>query len=204
MTFGQRVKARREELKMTQDELAHKVGYQSRASINKIELDKRNIKQSQIATIARALQTTPGYLMGWNEEEVPPTIKTPTARAIPILGTICCGDGVIAEQNYQGSFFVDNSIHADYSVFVHGDSMNGIGIYDGDVAFLKRDFDFTDGHIYGVVYGADNSCVLKKVYRSDGHIILQPCNEKYKPIVLDQDEIWIIGELSGIYHKINY
>jgi transcriptional regulator with XRE-family HTH domain len=61
MTFGERVRARREQLDMTQDELAKKLGYKSRSSVNKIELDQRNMKQSQIVSLANALQTTPGY-----------------------------------------------------------------------------------------------------------------------------------------------
>lgn len=208
MTFGQRVKARREELEMTQEELANKIGYKSRASINKIELGKRNMKQSQIAELAKALRTTPAYLMGWQTEEgketIPSNVIVPAAYAVPILGTICCGDGVLAEQNYEGEFFVDRSIRADYCVNVKGDSMESAEIYDGDIAFLQKDYDFIDGRIYGVVFGADDSCVLKRVSRSDGHVILQPCNPKYNPIVLDPDEVLIIGILCGVYHKTNY
>ena len=48
MTIGQRIKRRREELQMSQEELANKIGYKSRSSINKIELDLYNLKQSKI------------------------------------------------------------------------------------------------------------------------------------------------------------
>lgn len=67
MTIGQRIKRRREELQMSQEELANKIGYKSRSSINKIELDLYNLKQSKIKTIADALNTTPSYIMGWDE-----------------------------------------------------------------------------------------------------------------------------------------
>lgn len=69
MTIGQRIKQRREELCMSQDELAKKIGYKSRSSINKIELDLYNLKQSKIKAIADALETTPSYIMGWDEED---------------------------------------------------------------------------------------------------------------------------------------
>ena len=69
-TFGWRVRSRREALGMTQDELAKKLNYKSRSSVNKIELDQRNMKQSQIAQLAKALETTPGFLMGWDEKEL--------------------------------------------------------------------------------------------------------------------------------------
>ncbi len=53
---------------MYQDDLAKKVGYKSRSSINKIELDLYSLKQSKIKAIADALETTPSYIMGWDEE----------------------------------------------------------------------------------------------------------------------------------------
>ena len=69
MTIGQRIQKRREELGMTQEELAHKIGYKSKSSINKIELDIQQLKQIKIKEIAEALQTTPDYIMGWDKDE---------------------------------------------------------------------------------------------------------------------------------------
>jgi len=63
-----RIRSRREELGISQDELAKRVGYKSRSSINKIEKGKNDITQSKIAEIAAALDTTPEYLMGWQNE----------------------------------------------------------------------------------------------------------------------------------------
>nr|DAM41822.1 MAG TPA: Helix-turn-helix XRE-family like protein [Caudoviricetes sp.] len=68
MTIGQRIKVRREELNMSQEELAKRIGYKSRSSINKIELDLYSLQPSKIKTIADALDTTPSYIMGWDEE----------------------------------------------------------------------------------------------------------------------------------------
>ena len=70
MEIGERIRRRREELDMTQDELARAAGYKSRSSINKIEIDGRGLPQKKIADIARALKVTPSYLMGWEDEEV--------------------------------------------------------------------------------------------------------------------------------------
>ena len=66
-TIGDRIKARRLELDMSQDELARLVGYKSRSSINKIESDGRLLPQRKIMEIATALNTTPAYIMGWEE-----------------------------------------------------------------------------------------------------------------------------------------
>ena len=65
MDIGDRIKQKRELLGMSQDELAKKVGYKSRSSINKIEVDGRGLPQSKIVEFAKALETTPAYLMGW-------------------------------------------------------------------------------------------------------------------------------------------
>ena len=67
MTIGERIKKRRLELKMTQEQLANKLGYKSKSSINKIEMDSRNLTQPKIKLIADALKTTPEYIMGWDE-----------------------------------------------------------------------------------------------------------------------------------------
>lgn len=72
MAIGDRIKRKREELGISQDELAKRLGYKSRSSINKIELGLQNLNQSKIKAIADALQTTPAFIMGWEAEEVSP------------------------------------------------------------------------------------------------------------------------------------
>lgn len=67
MSIGSRICQRRIELGLSQDELAHRLGYKSRSSINKIELGHHNLTQSKILAIANALETTPSYIMGWDE-----------------------------------------------------------------------------------------------------------------------------------------
>lgn len=67
-TIGKRIKARREELSMSQDELARKIGYSSRSSIGKIETDDRNLTQAKLKMIADALETSPEYIMGWEKK----------------------------------------------------------------------------------------------------------------------------------------
>lgn len=71
MEIGDRIRQRRLEMNMSQDELARKVGYKSRSSINKIESDGRGLPQSKIVAFAKALDTTPAALMGWLDEPEP-------------------------------------------------------------------------------------------------------------------------------------
>ena len=67
MTIGERIKIRREQLGMTQEEVAKKCGYKSRSSINKIELS-RDLPLRKVQLMADALETTPSELMGWTED----------------------------------------------------------------------------------------------------------------------------------------
>lgn len=69
MTTGERIRHRRQELNMSQEELASKLGYKHKSSINKIEMGVHNLTQSKIASIASALDTTPSYIMGWDDLE---------------------------------------------------------------------------------------------------------------------------------------
>ena len=54
---------------MSQEDLAHRIGYKSKSSINKIELDIQQLRQSKIKQIADALETTTDYIMGWSEKK---------------------------------------------------------------------------------------------------------------------------------------
>ena len=67
--IGNNIKARRLELRMTQEELANKMGYKTKSSINKIELGLQDIPQTKIKKFADVLLTTPGALMGWELTE---------------------------------------------------------------------------------------------------------------------------------------
>lgn len=71
MTLYDRIKELRLELGMTQDDLAHAMGYKDRSMITKIEAGKVDISQKKVVEFARVLGTTPGYLMGWNPERWP-------------------------------------------------------------------------------------------------------------------------------------
>ena len=70
--IGKRIKIKREELHMTQEELAAKLGYKSKTTIAKIENGTNDIVQSKVVAFASVLNTTPAYLMGWEESAAAP------------------------------------------------------------------------------------------------------------------------------------
>lgn len=75
-TLSNNIKKRRNELNMTQEELAKKTGYKTKGAISRIEKGERDLSQSQIEIFANALSTTPSYLMGWEEDKDKKKIKS--------------------------------------------------------------------------------------------------------------------------------
>ncbi len=82
MTIGDRISKRRKEIGLTQDELAKKMGYKSKAAISKIETNVNDITQSTVVKIAEALDTTVANLMGWEEQEASPVDIKSAAPAL--------------------------------------------------------------------------------------------------------------------------
>lgn len=77
-TVGDNILNRRKELGLTQEELAKRMGYKSKSTINKIEMGINDIPQGKIVKFAEALYTTPAHLMGWDEEDNSPEEPTLT------------------------------------------------------------------------------------------------------------------------------
>lgn len=81
MELSKRIRVRREELKLSQDELAKLLGYKSRSTIAKIESGENDLSQTKIEAFAKALQTTTSYLMGWDSPtslDIEPTNTLPS------------------------------------------------------------------------------------------------------------------------------
>lgn len=187
MTIGQRIKERREELDITQDELAKRLGYKSRSSINKIELDIYNLKQSKIKAIADALQTTPGYIMGWNDTDQ--YVLPISVQSLPLLGNISCGNPILADEHIELYVELTTKIKADFCLKAKGDSMINARIHDGDIVFIRKQDTVENGEIAAVIIG--DEATLKRVfyYADEGKLVLQAENPKYEPFVYIGDEL---------------
>lgn len=202
MTIGERIKQRREELGLSQDELAKLVGYKSRSSINKIELGFRDLTQSKIKKIADALQTTPSYIMGWMDEKenkIPSydNIYPVELKKFPLLGEIACGEPIYADEDRESYVMAGANIRADFCLKAKGDSMIGARIMDGDIVFIRKQSAVEDGEIAAVVI--DDDATLKRVYydQEAGIIQLVAENPAYKPMVYTGsrlNEIHILGK----------
>lgn len=209
-TLYDRIKSRRTELGLTVEELAHKMGYKDKSSISKIENGKADIPQSKIAAFADALQTTPAYLMGWEEQPEPkkPTIPPgfepmPKMKKIPLIGSIACGEPITAEQNIEKMVDVPENIRCDFSLTCHGDSMVDAGIHDKDVVYIRIQPEVENGEIAAV--RIDGEATLKRVYYNPGTLTLMPANPAYAPMVYTGSqlkEVHIEGKAVGWTHWV--
>lgn len=136
-----------------------------------------------------------------SDRPLPSNIILPAAHKLHIMGTICAGDGVVCEDDYQGTFIVDIDVKADYCLRVHGDSMIGANIYDGDIVFISKSYDFVQDQIYAIERLDYNEASLKRVTQDGDTLILNPCNPEYHAMVTDYEEVRIIGRCVGVLHK---
>lgn len=197
-TIGSRIRNRREELGLSQDELGKRLGYKSRSSINKIELDQRSLTQSKIKAIADALETTPSYIMGWNEPDVKldeedlkffDNLFPIETKKFPLLGNIACGKPIFADEQFEAYVEAGANIKADFCLRAKGDSMIGARIYDGDIVFIHKQEMVDDGEIAAVLI--DDEATLKRVYYDQENNVIQLFaeNPQYKTMRFVGEEL---------------
>lgn len=206
MTTGDLIKARRKEIAMSAERLAEKVGV-SPATIYRYEKGEiEKVPVDVIKDIAKALNTTPAYLMGWQTSSAAPTIPAgfePRPKTVkrPLVGDIACGEPITAEQNVQEYVDVPEGIVCDFCLRCHGDSMIDAGIRDNDVVYIKTQPQVEDGEIAAVRIG--DEATLKRVYYDGSTITLVPANSAYRPKSYsgpELDDIQIEGKATGYTH----
>lgn len=204
MTLGANIRAARERLNMTQEELAKKLGYKSRSSINKIESGENDIPQSKVIEFAKALGVTVMDLLGPTAADtIPPGfLPLPETERLPLVGQIACGTPILAEENIQDYVDVPKAAHATFVLLCKGDSM-APRIQDGDLVYVRKQPMVENGELAAV--RVEEEATLKRVYISPSQIILQAENPAYPPFVYSGPElntITIEGKIVGIYRDL--
>ena len=193
MDIGKRIRQRREILGLSQDELAKRVGYKSRSSINKIEIDGRGLPQSKIVQLANALDTTPAYLMGWEDtaESVISNVFPINLKKFAVLGEISCGVPKYAIEDRESYIMAGTDIKADFCLKAKGDSMINARIFDGDIVFIRQQDTVENGDIAAVVVNNENEALLKRLfyYQDKGLLILKPENPNYEDLIFTGEEL---------------
>lgn len=193
--MGTIIKKRREQLGISQEQLANILGYKSRSSINKIELNHTDLPQSKIVALAKALSVTPAYLMGWEEPEQPTPQSNgyPTVR-IPVLGDVAAGVPILAQQDIVGyeDIPADMAKTGEYfGLKIKGDSMEP-KIHDNDIVIVKSMSDAENNDI--VIAMINNEAVCKRLVKYTNSLVLRSLNSNYDDIELHpDDDIHILG-----------
>ena len=119
---------------------------------------------------------------------------------IPILGTVAAGRPVLSLENMDGSIRLHRSYTKNtgkyFALRVKGDSMEDAGIMDGDTAVIEHGGMVKNGEI-AVVMLDDDAVTLKRFFRENARIRLQPENSKYSPIYCSRD-VRVLGRLAHI------
>ena len=115
-------------------------------------------------------------------------------RHVPLLGTVTAGIPILAVEQIESYIpFTGGHISADSEMFalkVRGESMLGAGIYDGDILFVEKTPYARNGDI--VVALIEDEATVKTFYKENGHFRLQPENDAFEPIIVD--ELVILGK----------
>lgn len=118
--------------------------------------------------------------------------------SIPVIGNVAAGQPIFAEENIQEYFPVPADMVPKGNSFilnVRGDSMVNAGILNGDRVFVNQCNTANNGDIVVALIG--DSATVKRFYKENGHIRLQPENDTMDPIIVDQCDI--LGKVFGIY-----
>ena len=201
-----RIKKRRLELEYSFQDLADKTNM-SKSTLQRYETGAiKNLPLDKLEVLASALQTTPSYLMGWEDTTEQPTPKR-KGITIPVLGHVAAGIPIEMIEDIIDTEEIpeDMARHGEFfALKIKGDSMTP-SINNSDVVIVRQQEDAENGDIViATVNGNDAVCKRLKKY-SDG-ISLISLNPAYEPLYFNTSEIQeapvkIIGKVIELRRK---
>ena len=130
-------------------------------------------------------------------------IPLPNMNKIPLLGTIACGEPILAQENIESEIDIPEDIKADFALRCSGNSMIDARILDGDIVYIHQQPTVNNGEIAAVLIG--DEATLKRVYLTGNTLTLVACNAAYEPLVYTNEQlndIRILGKAVGFTSKI--
>lgn len=216
--IGKRIKQRRLELEMTQEDLGKRLNL-NKSTIQRYESGAiSSIKLPVLQAIAQKLNVDPDWLalktdeMGYYVPEtkenffsIPNIIPLPETKKVPLLGTIACGEPILADENIEGFVDIDKVVEAEFALRCKGDSMIGARIHNGDIVYIHQQPDVENGEIAAVLIGTE--ATLKRVYKypEKNMLVLKPANPEYEDFIYtgsELEDIRIIGKAVAFYSTI--
>lgn len=205
MTTGQRIRTLRQAKGWSQEELGLRIGVK-KAAVNKYESGLVvNLKRTVVEALAAALDTTPAYLLGYEDAPLPPQARRldpERYHEIPILGRISAGLPLYAEEHVEGYTLTDLNGGAEYfALRVKGDSMDALGIKDGYLIIVRRQDQVENGEVAVVLVG-DEDATVKRFYATDSTVTLLPqsTNPIHQPQLYDprRTPVRILGKVVEV------
>jgi len=138
-------------------------------------------------------------LVGRERREAPAA----SMAQLPLVGQIAAGGPLLAEQNVEDHLAVPETLRGDFLLRVKGDSMINAGILEGDIVVVQRTQDARNGDIVVALAGEDESAdeaTVKRFFREDGRVRLQPENDALEPIYAQH--VQILGRLTGVFREL--
>lgn len=189
MNIGDIMHARRQELGLTLEEVGDYVGV-GKSTVRKWEHGEiENMKRDKIALLSKILKLSPlTFITGEVEYGVPDNIvPLPKTKKIPLLGTIACGEPILATENIDKYIEMPESVGGTFALKCKGDSMINAHIFDGDVVYIREQPDVENGEIAAVLIG--DEATLKRVYKYPSKVVLRPENPLYNDITYTEEEM---------------
>jgi len=126
-------------------------------------------------------------------------------KRLPLLGQISAGVPIFAEQNVEGYINLDLSLtgtSADFALRVRGNSMRDANIFNNDLILVKRVNSPRNNDI--IVALLDEEATVKRFYKEENRIRLQPENPNYQPIFINKNDLYfrILGKVEVVIHRI--
>ena len=181
----------RKQMGMTQEELAKRIGYTDRSSIAKIENGSVDLPQSKITQFAKVFGISSKDLMGNDGIDFDPfsfgEITSISKQTFPLYDGIAAGQPRVMSDGIDVYVESTSNVNADFVLKVHGDSMIGARIYDGDLVFIRQQPEIENGEIAAVAIG--DEATLKRFYRYGDMISLRSENPAYKEMVYSGEEL---------------
>jgi repressor LexA len=149
--------------------------------------------------------TKPRALELRRETKAAPAVDV-AVRQLPLVGQIAAGGPLLAEQNVEDYVAVPEPLSRgddEFLLRVKGDSMIQAGILDGDFVVVRRQQTAQNGDIVAALAGEDEAAdeaTVKRFFREDGRVRLQPENDALEPIYAQH--VQILGKVVGVFRSL--
>lgn len=134
-------------------------------------------------------------------------LQQPNTVSVPYYGKIAAGQPALLRDHVSDEFQVDPKLLGGSDSFfmkVVGDSMEGMGILDGDLVLVEpaREDALNDGDV--VAARLEGEGTVKRYFEREGRVVLEPANPDFSPaLVQEHEDFAILGRVTGLFRRFS-